>query len=201
MFSFVLAWRVSAFRYKCRNSRLQINRGAPNIRCMHSSCDFTSLIDCMLNHRNTADPVPCLFSRAFSMHSAKLCSITLISAPWPDFVMYLVMYSMTASFESVAWKSMLDSVASETSGTKLFRKWQFRAIHSLYKSRRRGSSATSSQPGCINFRGNILLHDTRSLVECSSSTCAHRWSLLGGPMGYGLCRSCIFVHSASTATK
>ena len=73
----------------------------------------------MLNRRNTAAPVPCWFSRAFSMHNAKLCSITLIKAPWPDFAMYLVMYSMTASFESVAWKSMLDNVASDTSGTKL----------------------------------------------------------------------------------
>ena len=32
-------------------------------------------------------------------------------------VMYFVMYSMSASFVSVAWKSMFDNMASSTIGT------------------------------------------------------------------------------------
>ena len=40
-----------------------------------------------------------------------------------------------------------------------------------------------------------------SLEECSSSTCAQRCSLPGGPMAYGRCKSCMFTHSAKAATK
>ena len=37
--------------------------------------------------------------------------------PCPAFVMYLVMYSMTASLVNVAWKSMLDNMPNATIGT------------------------------------------------------------------------------------
>ena len=57
--------------------------------------------------------------------------ITFTNDPWPDFVMYFVMYSMTASFVKVAWKSMFDSMASSKRGTKLLMKWQLRPSHTL----------------------------------------------------------------------
>ena len=41
-----------------RHSLLHKCRGAPKMRWMHSSWDFTSVIDCKLNHRSTAEPVP-----------------------------------------------------------------------------------------------------------------------------------------------
>ena len=48
--------------------------------------------------------------------------MTCTSEPWPAFVIYLVIYSITASIVSVAWKSMLECIIRETMGTKLFRK-------------------------------------------------------------------------------
>ena len=45
--------------------------------------------------------------------------------------MHFVMYSMTASLLSVAWKSIFDSIANMINGTKLFKKLQFLAIQSL----------------------------------------------------------------------
>jgi hypothetical protein len=45
--------------------------------------------------------------------------------------MYFVMYSMTASFVKVAWKSMFASMASNKRGTKLLMKWQLRPSHTL----------------------------------------------------------------------
>ena len=143
-FSLVFGCRTSDFKYRCLNWRLLMKRGAPKSKCMHSSCVLTSAIDWRLNQRSMAEPVPCLFSSAFSMQREKECSMTPMRAPWPDLVIYFVMYSMTASLDKVAWKSMLDSMASMTVGTKLFKKWQFLAIQALYKSRLRGSSATSS---------------------------------------------------------
>lgn len=63
------------------------------MRCMHSSCDSTSMIDCRLNHRSMAELVPRLFPGAFSVRKAEECSMTLISVPCPDFshVLYHVL--------------------------------------------------------------------------------------------------------------
>ena len=143
------------------------------MRCTVSNCDFTSAIDCKLNHRRTAAPPPCIFSFAFSMHKEKLCSMTCTSEPWPAFVMYLVIYSITASIVSVAWKSMLESIMSRTMGTKLLIKWQLRVNHNLKRSRRRGSSAISSKPGSMRLRGKSLLQEVVSCEECSCSMAAH----------------------------
>ena len=79
-------------------------------------------MDCTLNQRSIAEPDPLFWSRAFSTHNEKLRSMTFTKLPWPDLVMYFVMYSTTASFVSVAWKSQLDSIASMMMGTKLFKK-------------------------------------------------------------------------------
>ena len=56
------------------------------------------------------------------------------------------------------------------------------------RSRRRGSSATSSSPGATNLRGCSLLQDTRSLLECSSSTRQEAFS--GCTMSDGLIAGC-----------
>ena len=94
-----------------------MKRGTLEIECIVFNCDFTSVTDCRLNQRKTVAPGPCDFSRAFSIHKEKLFSITLNSDYCPDFVIYLVMYSMTASFVRVTWKSILDSMAKSTNGT------------------------------------------------------------------------------------
>ena len=57
------------------------------MRCIVSSCDFTSVIDCKLNQRNIADPEPCFCSRAFSMHKENPFSMTFTKEPCPDLVM------------------------------------------------------------------------------------------------------------------
>ena len=118
----LLAMRSSEFNHRSRKCRLHKKRGTPKTRCIVSSCDLTSAIDCKLNHRKTAEPEPCIFSFDFSIHKEKLCSMTCTSEPWPAFVIYLVIYSITASIVSVAWKSMLECIIRETMGTKLFRK-------------------------------------------------------------------------------
>ena len=110
------------------------------------------------------------------MHKEKLFSITFTKAPWPDFVMHFVMYSITASLDSVAWKSQFDSMAKMMIGTKLFRKLQLRASHNRYSCFRLGSSAISSSPGRKTFRGHNLLQNKR---PCSSV--AQDCSAAGGP--------------------
>ena len=119
--SFCLGLARSALRYRRQNLFLQMNLGALKIRRSHSGYDFMLLTDCMLNQRNTVAPMPCLFSRDFLMSNAKLCSIALTKAPWPDSVMYLAMYYTTAPFEGFAWMCLVCSAASKTSGTKLRR--------------------------------------------------------------------------------
>ena len=191
-----LTFRISFLNHKCLNSRLHSQRGAPKIRCIVSSCDFTSVMDCKLNQRSIADPEPWFCSRAFSMHKEKLCSMTLTKEPCPDFVKYFVMYSMTASFDSVAWKSKFESMASIAMGTKLLRNLQFRANHNRNRSRLRGSSEISSWPGNRIFRGYNLLQHKR---PCSRT--AQLCSADGGPLANGSCKSCMFTHSASAATN
>ena len=97
-----LIFRISLLNHISVKPRLHSQRGAAKMTCMVSNCDFTSVIDCTLNHRSIADPDPWLFSRAFSRHIEKLSSMTLTKLPCPALVMHFVMHSIKESFVSVA---------------------------------------------------------------------------------------------------